>query len=305
MEPHVTDDLDRRLRAARPRQADSHVKAFDAELLGRLRDQPIAARRSVPRAIAVPVAIGVTVTATAVVLLGGGPSDVTGPSSAAAAITQTLHWLTPAPGTVLHARSVETMGGRTTTRELWQSADDPGSERVLTQGAHSFETTGSAIYDPATDTIYEAPENSTTGQPTPDKAKVAAVGVPVGAAGPVIGDPVVEKVRTLLQRGDMTVTGEESHDGTEAWAISLKPDAGRPVWTLWVSAADGKPLELRDPGRDASEGLQVIRWTTYEALPGASAQQDLTLTGAHPSAQVVNDPAQYADAEARLMPPTP
>ena len=101
----------------------------------------------------------------------------------------------------------------------------------------------------------------------------------------------------------MVVTGRELHDGVEAWAISLKPDVGRPVWTLWVSAADGKPLELRDPGRDASEQPQVIRWSTYEVLPGAQADRVLTLTGAHPSARVVHDAAPVEDA--KRMPAKP
>ena len=98
----------------------------------------------------------------------------------------------------------------------------------------------------------------------------------------------------------MVVSGRELHDGTAAWKISLKRDAGRPVWTLWVSAADGKPLELRDPGRDASEQPQVIRWPTYEVLRDADAEQLLTLTGAHPSADVVLDAARAAAAERRL-----
>ena len=98
----------------------------------------------------------------------------------------------------------------------------------------------------------------------------------------------------------MDVTGRENHDGNDAWVISLKADVGRPVWTLWVSAADGKPLELRDPGRDASEAPQVIRWPTYEVLPDAGADKLLTLTGAHPSARVVHDPAQVDAAERRL-----
>jgi hypothetical protein len=58
-----------------------------------------------------------------------------------------------------------------------------------------------------------------------------------------------------------------------------------------VSAADGKPLELRDPGRDANEQPQLIRWSAYEVLPGADADRVLTLTGAHPSARVVHEPA--------------
>jgi hypothetical protein len=69
-----------------------------------------------------------------------------------------------------------------------------------------------------------------------------------------------------------------------------------------VSADDGKPLELRDPGRDANEAPQVIRWTTYEVLPETGADALLTLTGAHPSARVVDDPAQVEAATERLAP---
>ena len=62
-------------------------------------------------------------------------------------------------------------------------------------------------------------------------------------------------------------------------------------------------VELRDPGRDASEQPQVIRWPTYEVLPGSDAQRLLTLTGAHPSARVVHDAAQADAAARRLDPP--
>lgn len=287
----VTDELDRRLRAARPAMARVDEDAFDAQLLARVREQPIAARRTVRRAVAVPVAAGVTLTATAVVMLGGGPGDVGGPSSASA-ITQALRWLNPPRGTILHVRSVETQGAQTTTRELWQSASHPQSERQVITGAQSFETAGDGLYDPATDTIYDSP------------AGAPAAGKPGDGAMPA-GDPLVDKVRILLAEGRMTVTGREIHNGTAAWAISLKPDAGRPVWTLWVSAADGKPLELRDPGRDASEQPQVIRWPTYEVLPGSDANGLLTLTGAHPSARVVHDANRAEAAAQRLMPPKP
>jgi hypothetical protein len=116
------------------------------------------------------------------------------------------------------------------------------------------------------------------------------------------GDPFVTKVRFLLQEGRMTVAGREVHNGADAWAVSLKPGAGRPVWTLWVSAADGKPLELRDPGRDASEGASTVRWPVYEVLPEAKRDRLLTLEGAHPSARVVRDAGQVAAAERRLLP---
>ena len=74
---------------------------------------------------------------------------------------------------------------------------------------------------------------------------------------------------------------------------------------LWVSAADGKPLELRDPGRDASEPPQVIRWPTYEVLDDSGADRLLTLTGAHPSARVERDAARVVAAERRLIPAKP
>jgi hypothetical protein len=285
MEHHVTDDLERRLRAARPRAARPDEGVFDEDLLARVRAQPVAARRGVPRAVALPVAAGVTLTATAVVMLGGGPGDVGGPSSAAA-ISQALRWLDPPADTVLHVRSTEDREGHTRIREFWQSSDDPAAARERDEDA--LETAGDAFYDPATDTIYDPPSGA--GKP--------------GDPAPFVADPIVVKVRMLLSEGRMTVTGREDHDGTDAWAISLKPGAGRPVWTLWVSAEDGRPLELRDPGRNASEAPQVIRWQTYEVLPEDDAGRLTTLTGAHPSARVSDDPAQ-ATARGRLMPDQP
>ena len=99
----------------------------------------------------------------------------------------------------------------------------------------------------------------------------------------------------------MTVTGRERHNGQDAWEISLNPDVGRPVWKVWVSAEDGKPLELRDPGRDANEEPSTIRWETYEVLDGADADQLVTLQGAHPTAKVVRDPAQVGAAWERVF----
>jgi hypothetical protein len=328
----VIDDLERRLRTARPAAAAVDPDAFDGELLARVRDQPIARRRTVPRAVALPVAAGVSLTATAVVVLGG-PGDVGGPSSAAA-ISQALRWLTPPPGTILHAASTETQGGQTTTHEFWESADDPASERELVGGARDYETSGDAIYDPSTDTIYEASDKPTgpeiaaadkrkraflknhakvapakNPKPAPAEKTQAVPGTPgIGKPGDEslpAADPIVTKMRILLQAGRAVVKGREVHDGTDAWAITLSADAGRPPWTLWVSAADGRPLEVRDPGRDASEAPQVIRWTTYEVLPDTNADRVLTLTGAHPGARVVHDPAQADAAVQRLTPPNP
>jgi hypothetical protein len=273
-------DIDRRLRAARPRAAVHDPEAFDARLLDDVRRQPVAARRGVSRAVALPAAAVAALAVAAVVMLGGGPDGVGGPS-AASAITRALHWLTPPSGTVLHARSIETQGGRTTIREVWQSADDPATERVrVSTGGQRYETSRGDLYDPATNTIY------VTAQPSkPHDFELRS------------GDPIVQKVRTLLSHGDMEVSGPLTHNGTRAFAIALKSSAGRPTWTLWVSAADGKPLELRDPGRDASEAPQTVTWSSYEVL---SATTQSSLRAAHPDAQVVDDRAQVDAALARL-----
>jgi hypothetical protein len=61
-------------------------------------------------------------------------------------------------------------------------------------------------------------------------------------------------------------------------------------------------LELRDPGRDASERPEVIRWTTYEVLSDSDADRLLSLTGAHPSARVVHEAAPAAAAGQRRKP---
>jgi hypothetical protein len=279
----LMDDLDRRLRAARPPAARPADDAVDTDLLARISTQPIDSRRAVPRAVALPVAAGVTLTVTASLMLFGGPGNVGAPS-AAAAIEQTLRWFDAPAGGVLHARSVETQGGRTTVREAWQSGDDPDDTRIRIEGGATVETSGATFYDPSTDTIYDP------GQPSKSSAPQH---LPAG-------DPVVQKVRYLLDEGHMTVTGREVHDGTDAWVISLNRDAGRPVWTLWVSAADGRPLELRDPGRDANEPPQVIRWSLYEVLHGEDAKDLVSLDAAHPSARVERDPDAVAAAEQRL-----
>lgn len=109
MEHKLNDDLERRLRAARPRHARADEQALDTELLARVRQQPVA-RRTVPRTVGVTVmAVGVTVVGVAALILVGAPGDVAGPSSASA-ITESLRWLNPPRGTILHARSVEVMG---------------------------------------------------------------------------------------------------------------------------------------------------------------------------------------------------
>src|SRR6478609_11682300 len=212
--------IDDRLRATRPEAADVEEDAFDAALLARVQRLPIDRRRGVPRRIAIPLATaGVTLAAAAAIMFAGGPGDIGGPSSASA-IEQAMHWFSPPAGTVLHVRSVEKQGDRTTTRESWQAADDPTSSREILDGTIPYETTGDSLYDPTTNTIYQGAKGESPGDPVAQ----------------IVGDPVVKKVRFLLENHDMTVTGHERHNGQDAWEVSLNADAGRPVWKVWVSA---------------------------------------------------------------------
>ena len=277
--------IDERLRAARPEAADVEEDAFDAELLAHVQHLPIERRRTVPRRVAVPmVTAGVTLVVAVALLFAGGPGDIGGPSSAAA-IERALHWFNPPAGTVLHVRSIETRGSGTTTRESWQSADDPTANREVLDGPIPYESTRDGLFDPTSNTIYQRTEGM----------------APSHQEDRIIGDSVVKKVRTLLGEQHMKVTGHESHNGQDAWEISLDADAGRPVWKVWVSAADGKPLELSDPGRDADEGPSTIRWETYEVLDGNDAARLATLQGAHPTATVVTDGAQVDAAWTRVF----
>lgn len=289
------DQLTTRLRAARPAATMVDPDAFDAALLDRLRRQPTPQRGARRSRRALTAGGGVAAIATVLALFGGSPS---GPTPAAA-VTQALHWLNPPAGTILHTLSIATQGGHTTTLEMWQAADHPATERLRYGGDPTYETAGAAVYDPSTNAIYLGTADA---PPSPSgKAKLGAGRVDAKVGTLLPGDPIVEKVRTLLQDGDMTVGSEETHDGTPAFPISLNADAGRPIWTLWVSETDGRPLELIDPGRDSTEAPQDVRWPTYEILPGTNAGGLLTLAGAHPSAHVVSNRAQISVAVQRLM----
>ena len=286
-----------------------------------------------------------------------GPGDVGGPSRASA-LTQTLRWLNPPAGTILHARSIETEGSQDHDSRVLAVGRPSRTQRERVEGGLAYEIAGDAIYDPATNTIYTGPKDGAKDGPAADKrraadiarsaddaakAKAIAAGGAMaltvrlrtpgrrlrrrrsrrrGAAGEATGerrrrpasgrvdvngitlpagDPIVTKVRVLLQMGHATVVGRERHNGVATWSIALNQGVGRPVWRLWVDADSGRPVELRDPGQRAGEPAQVIRWTTYEVLHTSKANAVLTLAGAHPSAHVVHDLAQWQAAEQRLL----
>ena len=164
----------------------------------------------------------------------------------------------PPPGTILHVRSVETQGAQTTTREAGSRRTSPPPSARAPR-AHTLRDLGRRALRPGDRqhrTTRQAAGRGRRKKGQGGGPKVATAGTPrtgkPGDEAMPAGDPVVDKVRILLEEGRMTVSGREIHNGTDTWAISLKPDVGRPVWTLWVSAADGKPSSCGSR-RDASE----------------------------------------------------
>ena len=196
---------------------------------------------------------------------------------------------------------------------------------IVTNGSSSFEQAPDAIYDPATNTIYEEtgalkPPGSKGESSPPSDAKKAAKlaaegklakgektapaapnrGAKSKAAEAISGDPIIAKIRMLLADDRATVAGREVHNGVDAWAIKLKPDAGRPTWTLWVRADNGTPLAIDDPGDPGRDKPGESRtWSDYEVLD--STDVPLTLAAAHPDASVVRDANQFKAVYARLM----
>jgi hypothetical protein len=115
MDHALNDDLDTRLRAARPVAAVPETDAFDAALLARIRRHPIG-RRSLPRVGATHVLAVAAVALVAAVTFGGGPANVGGPDTASA-VTAALRWFAPPAGTVLHSQSTETRRGEYQRRQ--------------------------------------------------------------------------------------------------------------------------------------------------------------------------------------------
>ena len=113
----------------------------------------------------------------------------------------------------------------------------------------------------------------------------------------------------VLHRGraTQTLTGSLSGCPCVVRDVQLSPFGGQPAEISGRVTIAG--IEVRKGGvwrpvagfagrghwSDPADQQQTIRWSTYEVLPSnGSASQLLTLTGAHPTAPVVHDPARAA-----------
>jgi hypothetical protein len=339
MDHDLTESVERRLRAARPPAAAVDPDAFDPAMLARVVASPPAAPRRRAR-LAVPAGgLAALVIAGAVVLVGDpSATHAPRPDSAAAAVQRAALWFAMPPGRILHYRAVSTEAGETVmTQEVWESTDDPNRARHAegVQGV-TVELAGSDLYDAARDTIYDyVPPSRGEAAATLrreiarkiDAARASGAGrevvkrlrsdrdrlvrqldaPPVPArtvALPSRGDPTVEEIHQAFDAGRATAGPQTDHDGVEARPITITwASRGTPVrWVLWTAADDGRPLEL---SIDHGPGTPIVGGTTYptyELLPDTDADRLLTLSGAHPGAQVVRSEAAYQAAELRLFP---
>lgn len=171
MTPTMTDPTERRLRAARPHDADVPVDAAlspDAvallrEARSRAASRPAvrpAARRRGLRFLAPRLGAAAVLAAAAAAVIGW-PASHTGPEKALARpLELAVRWFAPAPGTVVHMRS--TLASRASDgsvseirMETWQAADDPKQSRsVSDQDGARGEGAADGLYDAANDTVY-------------------------------------------------------------------------------------------------------------------------------------------------------
>jgi hypothetical protein len=338
----VDDPVDKRLRAARPPLADVDPAIYDADLLARVQRQPDVPSARRPRRLALPIGAALAIVVAAALVLTGGPLNLRSPSRADAAITRALRWFDPPAGSILHMRSEMTSarpngGSAVLVQETWQSADHPGQERRL-EGAAETDSRGD-LYDVATDTVYAymapRPEQlrrdaraalarkiasakaagasaDTIDRLRADRDRILAQidsGKPLatGNEQAEVGDALVNVIRHLLDHGDATVGDVTTHDGVDAFPITFRPGGkNAPRWQMWVRTSDGRPLELRiDPTAPVSlgtPGLQTVRWSAYDILTHADPDTPLTVSGAHPGANVITDPSAYHNAAQRLFP---
>jgi hypothetical protein len=324
----MTDDLDRRLRESAP---PVDPDAFDAALLARVQAQPEpAARRPRYYRAAIPVLAAAVL---AFVLLGRGPEP-------ASAIDQALHWFNPPAGKVLHIRLVDANGD---TDELWQSTDDPAQARTLaTRDGKTYERTLRSIYDPSTNTIYEA-ASSKPQKPGDPGDYGAAVNKQAAVSEAERAAADAKKAAALAADGKRGADEATQPDKTERAPAGEKPDelpAGDPIVAkVRTLLADDRAVvrgRVVHDGKDAwaiglKPGVGGPDWTLWVEAgsgrpialldPGSPSRGDahqdahwtayevvdpgdaaLTLTAAHPDARVVRDDASYEAAEQRLQP---
>jgi hypothetical protein len=243
-----------------PRASDERLRlTLRAELAERV--QPRAARRPVRRWLWAGGFAAAAATAAIVALIGTGGSDSLSPANAAI-VHHALRAVTPPSNMILHVKMASSQNGAPVVGELWQETSAPYALRALKgEPGHQSESaddgTSTYSYDPSTNTISKQPDVSK----------------------PAFSDPI-SAVREELRAGSAHDVGSAVIDGVPLYKIGL-------VHGL-VGYFDKTSYQLRyldEPQRDGS--IVRFRLLDYRYLPLAGNRTLLSITAAHPGAQVV------------------
>jgi hypothetical protein len=186
----------------------------------------------------------------------------------AAIIHHALRAVTPPAGEILRTKVVGTQNGVTAAAEVWRQTAPPYAGRGIKgplgqQEEFSDNGTTSSEYDPATNTIYEHPDQSS---PRP------------------FTDPVAQ-VRQQLASGQAHVNGTVVIDGASLYKIELPHGL-----VGYFDTRSYAPRYLDAPQRDGT--VVRLRVAVYQYPPMTSANRDLlSVTAQHPDARIDTNPS--------------
>ena len=226
-------------------------------------------------ALSVPTTAAAATAATVLLTAGGapGPSLLSGPSPASAAIIRHVRAaLSAPPGKIVHESATVTLpGGSSMPFELWVQTGGTGVYRVIKYGQEVSQSD-------TKNEIYDASRNTVTVSPLPPAIHQLEV-----SKG---GDPAAE-LKRMVESGRATAT-PTTYNGTPAYKLSVNSSSDPSLnGTAYVARSDYRPLELDSA---AHAGAKVV-FSTYEYLPATPTNDALlAVTSAHPGATVVNQP---------------
>ena len=224
-----------------------------------------------------PAAAGAAVVAAVIVVAGGTQAT----SADAATLHRIAAALTPAPGTILHERALQTIGdGAPQVYELWQQTDRPSAARWIKLGQEvSSDGTNMSEYDPRSNTITITRDEASASTPAVDLAQM---------------------LRSLVESGNARVEGVTTLDGRRVYKLTVH-DAPGPFQngTAYVARDTYYPIVIESRG-GACNCDATIRFQAYEYLPASRANlRLLDLAAQHPGARVVTRAARGTTTSAK------
>jgi hypothetical protein len=231
---------------------------------------PATKRRRLSMRVAVPALAGLVAATAAVAMALIGTGSPGGPTAADAAILhRTLAAVTGPGNEILHVKTIDVTDGTTFVGEWWQQTSRPYASRGMKGplgqlGESADNGTTSYMYDPATNTIYQHPDNR----------------------APTFTDPI-SMIRQQLANGQATVTGKTTIAGQSLYGIRLSNGI-----TTYVDKGSYIPRYIDDAQRNgATLRFKVV---VYQYLPSTAQNlRLLSITKQHPNATIDTNPNDW------------